>query len=300
VWLSGWLLRATGVGFNRGRLRQMVAFGLPLIFSNASLFALNFSDRFFLQRLSSLETVGIYAVGYKLAFMLNYLLVQPFHAMWQARMYLIHARPEHPKIFSQIFMLYSLVLIYVALALSVFSPEVVTVMAAPKFRAGQPVVPIVALAYVFYGIGLYLQLGMFLAEKTKAIGAVSAAAAVVNLMLNYLLIQQFGMYGAAWATAAGFLVIAGGSYWCSQRALPLTLGVRRVAMAIALGVVLYGLSQTAVPATTGLAVGIKSVYLLLFPMLVWKLRILSPAEMATLLSARQKATARLAVGTVRS
>jgi O-antigen/teichoic acid export membrane protein len=300
VWLSGWMIRATGVGFSKARLRQMVAFGLPLIFSNVSLFALNFSDRFFLQRFGSLEAVGIYAVGYKLAFMLNYLLVQPFHAMWQTRMYLIHARPEHPKIFNQIFVLYSLVLIYAALALSVFSPEIVTVMTARNFRAGQAVVPLVALAYVFYGIGLYLQLGMFLAEKTKAIGAVGAAAAVLNLALNYFLIQEFGMHGAAWATVAGFLVIAGGSYWCSQRALPLALGVRRVALALGIGTILYIVSRTVLPSAAGPAVGVKFVYLLLFPVLVWRMRILSPSEMSTLLSARNKTAARFAVGAVKS
>src|SRR5262249_24114490 len=156
---------------NGPRLRQMVAFGLPLIFSNVALFVLNFSDRFFLQRLCFLETVGIYAVGYKVAFMINYLLIQPFYAMWQSRMYIIHARTEHAKIFRQIFVQYSLVLTYAALVMSSFSPEIIRAMTDRKFQAGQEVVPIVALAYVFYGIGLYVQLGMFLTTKTHAIGA---------------------------------------------------------------------------------------------------------------------------------
>jgi O-antigen/teichoic acid export membrane protein/2-polyprenyl-3-methyl-5-hydroxy-6-metoxy-1,4-benzoquinol methylase len=286
--LSAWALYKVGIGFDARRLGQMISFGLPLIFSNIALFALNFSDRFFLQRLGSLEMVGVYAVGYKLAFMINYLLLQPFYAMWQVRMYGIYLRPEHQQIFSQIFILYSLLLTYAALIIAVFSPEIVRIMADAKFASSENVVPVVALAYVFYGVGYYLQLGMFLANKTKAIGAVSATAAILNLILNYVLIRTFGMMGAAWATLFGFMVIAAGSYWFSQRALPLRLGVRRMAAAILLAVALFAICSNGAPHLTAIGFGMKGAALLLFPLLVWKLGLLSPAEIGTLCSAGNK------------
>ena len=293
VGLSVWVLRAAGIAFCGEKLREMASFGLPLIFSNVALFALNFSDRFFLQRLQSLDAVGVYAVGYKLAFMINYMLVQPFYAMWQARMYNIHAQPEHPKIFSQIFVLYSLVLTYAALAVAVFSPEVVMVMADPKFAGGKDVVPIVSLAYVFYGVGSYLQLGMFLANRTKAIGMVGSAAAVLNLGLNYVLILHFGMMGAAWATLLGFLAIAVGSYWFSQRVMPLNLGVPRVAVAVAVAVGLYAICAVAVSPGSSMILGlaVKTAAVAIFPVLVWKLQVLSSGEMETILSAKNQAVA---------
>ena len=74
---------------------------------------MNFSDRFFLQHLRSLEVVGIYAVGYKFGFMLNYLVVQPFCAMWEPRRYFIFEQPNHPAVFSQIFTLYAFLLTFV-------------------------------------------------------------------------------------------------------------------------------------------------------------------------------------------
>ena len=39
-------------------LRVIIAFGAPLVFSNLTMFTLNFSDRFFLQHFQSLEAVG--------------------------------------------------------------------------------------------------------------------------------------------------------------------------------------------------------------------------------------------------
>jgi O-antigen/teichoic acid export membrane protein len=285
ILLSVWMLKHIPMRFSRPLLKKMLVFGFPLVFANMATFALNFSDRFFLQHLRSLDVVGIYAVGYKFAFMLNYLLVQPFYIMWQSRMYIIHQRPNHREVFAQMFVLYSLLLICAGLGLATLSPEIMRFMVDGRFAGGQAVIPVVALAYVFYGIGYYLQLGMFLTDKTSHVGAVGAGAAVLNLALNYVLVLEFGMMGAAWATALSFGALAVASYWCSNRVLPLPLGVGRVAAGLALGIAVYVLCRVLTPASIGSALALKAAVLAAFPLLLWKARLLSPAESATLLSA---------------
>jgi O-antigen/teichoic acid export membrane protein len=74
-------IREVGLEISMPRLREMVIFGAPLIFSNLAIFTLNFSDRFFLQHFQSLQAVGIYAVGYKFGFLLNVIAIQPFSTM---------------------------------------------------------------------------------------------------------------------------------------------------------------------------------------------------------------------------
>jgi O-antigen/teichoic acid export membrane protein len=290
VLLSAWTVHQVGIHFSATYLKQMAVFGLPLIFSNLAMFALNFSDRFFLQHFRSLDVVGIYAVGYKFGYMLNYLLVQPFYVMWQARMYFVHAQPDHPQIFSQMFVLYALLLTYAGLALSIFSPEMVHLMVGAKYSSSQGIIPLVALAYVFYGIGYYSQLGMFLTNRTHLIGVLSAASAGLNLVLNYLLILHYGMLGAAWATLLSFLAIAAGSYWLSQRVFPLPLGLGRVALGMALAICLYLFSRWVSP-SLGVALLMKTSLLVIFPLLLWKVRILSPAEMGTLVATRDNTVA---------
>ena len=291
VGLSAWTLGRAGIRFSSGRLKDMVSFGLPLIWANVAMFALNFSDRFFLQHLRSLAEVGVYAIGYKFAFMINYLLIQPFFAMWQARMYRVYQQPGHEKIFSQIFVLYSFLLIYTSLFLSLLSPEIVRLMAGSRFASSQEIIPVVSLAYVFYGIGYYLQLAMFLKEKTGAIGMIGVSAAIVNLILNYVLIQRFGMMGAAWATVIGFAMIAVCSYWFSERVMPLRLGVGRVAIGLAAAVVLYAVGAKGIPNSIGLTLLEKAFCLLVFAVLLCKGRILNFSEIATLVAARNKALA---------
>jgi O-antigen/teichoic acid export membrane protein len=289
--LSTWLVRETGLRLRRRPLEEMIRFGLPLIFSNLALFTLNFSDRFFLKHLQSLDVVGIYAVGYKFGFMVSYLVVQPFMVMWQSRMYIIFEKADHPEIFQQISVLYSLVLTYVATAIAILSPEIVHFMVNSKFSSSRDVIPIVSFAYVIWGMGYYAQLGMFLTNRTGIIGALSVAAAALNLALNYFLILHYGMLGAAWATILSFLAIAVANYRFSQKLLPLPLGIGRVAGLLSLGVSFYLISRWWEPASIGVSVCIKVFLLLLFPLVLWKLGIVSAAEIDTLASTRNRIAA---------
>jgi len=289
ILMSVWLLRRIPLCFDGGALRKMLIFGLPLTFANMATFALNFSDRFFLQHLRSLEVVGVYAVGYKFGFMLNYLLVQPFYVMWQSRMYIIHKRTNHREVFGQMFVLYSFVLTYAGLGLAVLSPEIVRLMVDARFRQGQEVIPIVALAYIFYGAGYYMQLGMFLTDKTSHVGLVGAGAAVLNLALNYILVLKFGMIGAAWATVWSFAALAAASYWCSKRVLPLPLGIGRVSGGLALGVGLYMVSRLLIGVSLATTLAAKAAILAIFPVILWKVRLLGPDERATTREAATRA-----------
>jgi O-antigen/teichoic acid export membrane protein len=221
--------------------------------------------------------------------MMNYLLVQPFYAMWQSRMYVIHARPDHPEIFGKLFVLYSLLLIYAGLALSMLSSEIVKVMVGPKFAASGEVIPVVAMAYVFYGVSYYVQLGMFLTNNTKLLGIASAGAAVLNLFLNYVLIKHYGMMGAAWATLMSFAAIAVGSYLLSQRVYRLSLGLGRASAALAVAISFYLLSRWWTPSTLWAILLMKAFLLGAFPVLLWKLRIVSNAQVDALGSTGNKA-----------
>lgn len=280
--LIAWVWRDLQPAIDSNQLRKLLGFGGPLVISNLTMFTLNFSDRFFLQRFQSLDVVGVYGVAYKFAFMLNFLVIQQFNMMWQARMYIIYRLPDHRRMFSQVFTLYSLVLIVSALVLALFSPEVLAIMVDRRYRAGAQVIPVVSLAYVLLGIGYYLQLGMFLSARTSLIGLVSGVAAAVNLGLNYFLIRSYGMMGAAWATLAGFAALAVGSYYLSERVHPLGLEIGRVARALGLAIGVYGLSCMLPAVGFGLTLLLKVVLLAGFVGSVWAARILSGDELATL------------------
>jgi O-antigen/teichoic acid export membrane protein len=288
ILLSAWTIRKVGLGFSHPLLREMLAFGAPLMSANVSLFTLQFADRFFLQHLRSIEVVGVYAVGHKLGYMLNFLVVQPFFIMWQSRMFVIYEQPNHEAVYRRLFVLYSLLLTYVGLALSVTSPEIVRLMVDSKFAGAQDVIPLIALSYIFYGLGFYAQLGLFLSKKTGVIGAIGAAAAILNLGLNYFLISKLGMIGAALATLLSFMVIAVSSYVLSQRELRLPLPVGQAAVVLLLAGGIYLAGRVWTPESLVAALLTKTLWLAAFPVVLWRLRLLSPSDVFSLFPASRQ------------
>jgi O-antigen/teichoic acid export membrane protein len=218
--------------------------------------------------------------------MMNYLVVQPFFTMWQSRMYAIRAQPEHVAIFCRVFDLYSLGLIYAGLVMSLFGPVAVHFMTERKFWGNPDMIPVVVLGYVFYGLSYYAQLGLLLADRTRIVALIGAAAAGLNLVLNYVLITKFGIMGAAWATALSFLSLAAANYLCSQRVFRLPLSLGRMWAGLIAAAATYILCRKLTPSASAMALLVRGLALVMFPILLWKIGILGPAVLEITIAAR--------------
>src|SRR5438874_977804 len=75
--------RALGLQFDRRLYRAMNRFGLPLVPSAVALWLTNFSDRFFLIKLTDAHEVGLYSIGVRVASALV-LLLAAFRLAWPA------------------------------------------------------------------------------------------------------------------------------------------------------------------------------------------------------------------------
>jgi len=261
--------REVNLNFSPAKLRVLAAFGWPLVLTSLSAFALNFSDRFFLQHFTTVSTVGIYALGYKLAFMLSFLIVQPFDNIWSARMYQIAKRENAGLLFSRIFRYYCLLLIAVALCVSLVIKEVVSLISAPAFHEAYRVVPVVLLAYVFQGAYRYVVSGMYIAQKTIYVGVISAVTLLANLLLNYILIPHYKEMGAASATALSFFLMAGLAYVVAQKVRPIPYRISNLFVPGAIAVLIYWGSTRVSISPLALSAALKALFFVLFPIVLY-------------------------------
>jgi len=258
-------VREVRLHFSPEKLKALATYGAPLVFTSFSAFALNFSDRFFLQHYTNVSTVGIYALGYKFGFMLSFLVVQPFDMIWSSRLYEVAKKQDGERLFSRIFRYYGLVLVSVALGLSLIIKDVISIVAAASFLDAYKVVPVVALAYVFQGAYRFMVGGIYLQKKTYRVGMISAVSLAANILLNFTLIPIYGAMGAAWATAISFLFMAGMAYVVSERLYTVgyQLGAFFVPVAVATG--LYLIAAKISVASLALSAALKILLLACFP-----------------------------------
>jgi hypothetical protein len=99
------------------------------------------------------------------------------------------------------------------------------------------------------------------------------------------------MMGAAVATLVGFLVIAVGSYYCSERLFAMNLPVSRVLRGLGVAIAIYFLDGKLTLGTLAGAIGVKVILLAGFAA-VLRYWLLSRGEIATLASLQRSARAK--------
>ena len=239
--LLGYRREQLGLQFDRGLLREMNHFGIPLVPTALFLWVTNFSDRFFLLELADQGEVGLYSVGVRIASAIA-LLLTAFRMAWPAFAYSIDDDREARGTYAFVLTYLVLVTSWVAATLALVSPWLVEWMAAPQFARSADVVGPLAFSVVAYAGYVVVVIGVGRARRTQFNWVVTGAAAVVNVALNLLLIPPYGMMGAAVATIAAYVTMFAGMTWWAQRIFPVPYQWRRVltAVVVAVALVLVG------------------------------------------------------------
>ena len=85
------------------------------------------------------------------------------------------------------------------------------------YLSGIFIVPVILLAYLFYGMYVNFTAGIYIQEKTKVFPLITGIGALVNVGVNILLIPLLGIFGAALATLVSYIFMSAGLYFYSQK-----------------------------------------------------------------------------------
>jgi len=235
--LVGYRREQLGLQFDRGLLREMNRFGVPLVPTALFLWVTNFSDRLFLVELADTHEVGLYSVGVRIASAMV-LLLTAFRLAWPAFAYSIDDDREARRTYAYVLTYLVALTTWVATGLALLSPWIVDWIAAPAFETSSRVVGPLAFAAVAFGGYIVVAIGVGRAKRTQFNWVVAGAAAAVNIVLNLILIPPYGMMGAAIATIAAYSTMFVGMAWWSQRIYPVPYQWRRVLTAAGAGIAL--------------------------------------------------------------
>ena len=254
-----------GFQLDRPLLREMNRFGMPLVPSGLFLWALNFSDRFFLVKLAGPREVGLYSIGVRMASAII-LFLAAFRTAWPAFAYSIEDDQEAKRTYSFVLTYIVVITSWMALALGVLSPWLVRLLTTEEFYSAERVVAPLAFAAAAFGAYIVVVIGIGRARRTRSNWIITGAAAVLNVTLNLILIPKYGMIGAAVATIGAYGTLFVAMAWRAQRIYPVPYQWRRVATAFATAIALTILGRTLDPPLAA-AIAIVAVYpLVLLPL----------------------------------
>jgi len=190
--------------FNRAKLATMLRFSAPLVPSGIAIFVAGFVDRFFIKEMLTLDDNGIYGMAYRFALVIGLAVVGVQGALTPL-VYHHYKEPGTPANIVRILRFFLAALLPIFLALALFSPELLQLFTGPAYYAGASLIPLLAASLVVSRLYLFAP-GLSIAKLTIRIAVINVLAAVLNCILNYVLIRAIGLPGAAVATLISALL----------------------------------------------------------------------------------------------
>lgn len=234
------VLKELEARINKEMIKKILLFGIPYLPAAISAQIVNVIDRPVVLAMTNESTLGIYQANYKLGIFMS-LIVLMFQFAWQP-FFLNNAKEKNAKeIFSKVLTLFVLFASIIWIILSLFIDDFARIqfyhgrtIIGKEYLSGLPIIPIILLAYMFNGIYYNFQAGIYIEEKTKYFPIATGAGAIVNVVVNILLIPVMGIMGAAIATLAAYMVMAITLFYFSQKYYPIPYEYGKVARILSL------------------------------------------------------------------
>ena len=204
-----WLMigRNLPVHIDSGLFRPLVRIGFPSIFGLFAFLLIDYADRQMIERMVSLDALGIYSVGYSFGMVMS-IAMGAFATAWPPFFMSYLNKPDEARIVFSRVLSYYLIGFGALVVLFFFAAKPITLlMTAPAFHEAHLIVGLVAAGLMLKGCYLIVLPGIYFAEKLYKQSAIEWVAAIANIVLNLWLIPLFGIVGAALATFVSYLTL---------------------------------------------------------------------------------------------
>ncbi len=193
----------------RSQLIAGLRLGLPTIPHSLGIFLLQVGDRLVINDLLGLAAVGRYQVAY-LVGSSGIMLIMAFSAAWTPMIFGIDRDDERWNELATSTGLVHRLIGLISVGLILLAPLVLKIAAPASYdtKSLVPVVLIVAPSAAAYVTFQASSMVLFHLRRTGPLGLTSLVAAVVNLGLNLMLVNSWGLKGAAAATTITYILWA--------------------------------------------------------------------------------------------
>lgn len=276
-------------------LRPMLAFGLPTVPADASVYALQVADRLFLYRDYSPAAAGEYSVALQLATVV-FVFVRGFQYAWPPLAYSVRREQDAARLYALVATYFALLTGVVVSAVVLLGRYLVRLLAAAEYGGAYRALPWLALAWSLYG--LYLVMIAITARARNTVR--NLPAALLGLGLNVgLLFALVPRSGAGLGIAGAGIALCGAYVAMLVAMLALTRSLMAVRFEWArlsiLIVLLAGVSISGdllLPATSLLGLLLRLLWLGLIAPGLLVTRFFSAAEIARARALRRAVRAR--------
>ena len=264
TWLVGMVLVRGMLGLpNRRVTKMLLRSGGILLPTMLAAWALQVSDRLFLGQYVGEAGLGYYAIANRMAGLVG-VAMAPIYAAWTPLALAMQQQTRAAERYISMSRYLIAAVLMIGLGISLFATEILIILTRPAYLPAAPYVGFLVYMHIFSGFGAVFSTGALLGKQLASFTGAVVIGAIVNMLLNILLIPRYGVWGATLSTVIGYALPQIILYLVLQQRFPIAYPIGRFLAALGIEFVLM-LIGLLLPATNiPLRVGLK---LLLFAVL---------------------------------
>lgn len=280
VLLSGAILFKSNIRFSLKLSVDMLKYSLPIIPSSLASTLVKQSDKYFVLHFITLADMGIYSLALKLGNSVHNLITMPFNTVYIPRRFEIMNDKNASKTYAQVFTYYIFLMVFIGFIISVYIPEILRFMVSPKFYGAAKYIPLVVFSMIVFGSQYHFDFGILFSKKTKYLAYINFISALLNLLLNFILIKNFGLWGAIWSSVITLSIQSFLLYYVSNKIYKIDYEFMRILKYLSVVFILY-LISTRINFDSLLLNNIgKTMIVALFPFILKWLKVVSNEEIS--------------------
>lgn len=202
---------------------------------------ISLSDRLIIQYLLKTPAeVGIYSIGYTFGSAVLFI-VKPLYSAWCPHVYSVCkvSPEEYGKQMGEFFTFYFYACVFAFITISLLSRDFICFLTPATYHRAGSLVNIILYGQIFAAISNYFIPNFFLKTKMQLIAVVYLVSAIVNVVLNYILITRYGIIGAAYATLVAYFIMCVMIFALSQNIGKMRLEYRSIISSTLYAIIIY-------------------------------------------------------------
>lgn len=206
--------------------------------------------------------LGVFGACFRFSVIMN-LAVQAFRFAAEPFFFSNASDKNSPQLFAKVNHFFTILCCFILLAV-VINMDLLRYLVSQNYWEGLGIVPILLVAYMFLGVYYNMSVWFKLTDRTYYGTIITTGGALLTILLNYILIPQYGYMGSSWATLLCYFSMTAACYFLGQKYLPIPYKMLEGLAYLFYALLLIQLSAMAELSSSYLSFGFHILILLIF------------------------------------
>lgn len=225
--LAGMVKDLAASSFNKSLLKSMVLYSAPLILNNVSWWLIHSSDKVMIEWMIGTVSLGLYTAASKIPSLLN-VVITIFSQAWGISSIKEHESTNDAKFYSQVFRYFCIVIFGSCILVISITKPFMSMYVGSNFIEAWRYVPFLLVSACYSGLSSFAGSIYGALLKSRNVMITTIVAGGINIVLNYIFISKYGVWGAIIGTVVSYVVIAIVRLYDIHKYLKIDYGVKRL------------------------------------------------------------------------